>query len=263
MQLAKTICEKWDWHQKNGALSITACRDLLLKLHDWGHITLPPHQQKRISKKRSLPVLPTELIPLSWVKVDDNTADLDSLLVRPITPEERQGWGIYMQRYHYLGYRTIVGEHILYAAFLQNLDEMVALIGWASPAFRAPLREEYIGWDEQAKRKRLQMVVNNVRFLVPPWVRVKNLASKVLAYNLKRLSSDWQRVWGHPVYLAETFVNQEKFRGTCYRAANWIYLGQTAGRSKRGNDYLKNSTPKSLYVYPLGAFQKSRLILKS
>ena len=162
------------------------------------------------------------------------------------------GWRSFMERYHYLGYRTFVGEQLLYAAFLKSAgNEMVALIGWASAAFRAPLREQYIGWDEKTKRERLHLVVNNVRFLVPRWVRVHNLASKVLACNLRRLSSDWQRAWGHPVYLAETFVDTSRFRGTCYRASNWLYLGQTAGRSKRGNAYLKGSTPKALYVYPL------------
>jgi hypothetical protein len=166
-------------------------------------------------------------------------------------PEERLGWRLFMGRYHYLGCRPIVGEHLLYAAFLKSAgNELVALIGWASAAFRSPLRERYIGWDEHGKRKRLHLVVNNIRFLVPRWVQVKNLASKVLAYNLRRLSSDWQRVWKHPVFLAETFVDT-RLRGTCYKASNWRYLGRTAGRSKRGNAYLQNSSPKALYVYPL------------
>ena len=157
----------------------------------------------------------------------------------------------YMERYHYLGDRTIVGEHLLYAAFLDN--ELVALTAWASAAFRAraTLREAHIGWDEATKRRRLHFVANNVRFLIPPWIRVRHLASKVLAANLRRLSADWQSVWRHPLFLAETFVDTTRFRGTCYRAANWTYLGETAGRSKRGNEYLFGGTRKALFVYPL------------
>jgi len=154
-----------------------------------------------------------------------------------------------MDRYHYLGDRPVVGEHVLYAALLGG--ELVALLGWASAAFRAPLREAYVGWDEATKRRRLHLVANNIRFLILPWVRVRHLASKILATNLRRLSPDWQRVWKHPILLAETFVDSTRFRGTCYRAANWLYLGETAGRSKHGNNYAHGGTKKALFVYPL------------
>lgn len=127
----------------------------------------------------------------------------------------------------------------------------MALIGWAGAALQAPLRERYIGWDEPTKRKRLHLVANNIRFLVLPWIRVKHLASKVLAANLRRLSGDWHEAWGHPLWLAETFVDTSRFRGTCYRAANWRCLGQTAGRSRHANRYGRNGVPKALFVYPL------------
>jgi hypothetical protein len=131
--------------------------------------------------------------------------------------------------------------------------EMLALLGWASASFRAPLREDYIGWDEEAKRQRLHLIVNNVRFLVPRWIHVKNLASRVLSQNLRRLSADWQERFGHPVYLAETFVDTSRHRdrGVCYRASNWLCLGDTAGRIKRGNKYLKGGSPKAHYVFAL------------
>lgn len=174
--------------------------------------------------------------------------DLASLIVRPIGPEERLGWRIYMARYHYLGFRPIVGEHLLYAALLGS--ELVALLGWAGAALQAPLRDSYLGWDEATKRRQLHLVANNIRFLVLPWVRVKHLASKVLATNLRRLSGDWQQAWGHPLLLAETFVDTSRFRGTCYRAANWRCLGQTAGRSRHANRYSRNGVPKALFVYP-------------
>lgn len=246
--IATAICNAWDWRQPRGNLATRACGDLLLRLQDWGHIELPSTRAGTNAPRPRRPVLPDDLIPLTGLEVRDGDADLDSLVVRPITPEEREGWRRYMDRYHYLGYRPIVGEHLLYAAFLGG--ELVALLAWASPALNAPLREAYVGWDAPTKRERLHFVADNVRFLVLPWVRVRHLASKILAYNLRRLSADWQQTWGHPIYLAESFVDMTRFRGTCYRASNWIYLGQTAGRSKRGNAYLPGR-PKGLYVYPL------------
>lgn len=249
------ICEAWGWRQANGKFALVGCLDLLLRLEEWGHIKLPAPRTRsgrpRAGQPRSrgkLPTLPLEFVPLTGLDVRD-PVDLSHLIVRPITPEERLGWRLYMARYHYLGDRPIVGEHILYAAFLEG--ELVALLAWAAAAFRAPHREAFIGWDEATKRRRLHFVANNIRFLVLPWVRVRNLASKALALNLRRLGTDWQAIWRHPVYLAETFVDTGRFRGSCYRAANWIYLGQTAGRTKRGNAYLHGGSPKALYAYPL------------
>jgi len=252
----RVVCQAWGWRQANGAWSECACRDLLLRLEERGEIVLPARRTARPRRHR-LPVLPIDLIPLIGLEVCDPHADLDQLEVRPIAAEERLGWRLFMARYHYLGYRAPIGEHLLYAAFLD--EELVALLGWAAAALRAPLRERYIGWEDETKRRRLHLVANNVRFLVLPWVRVKCLASKVLAANLRRLSADWERAYGHPVHLAETFVDTARFRGTCYRAANWIYLGHTAGRSKKGNAYLRGSAPKALYVYPLHRKARQRL----
>jgi hypothetical protein len=248
--LARAVCGAWNWRQANGSLSEYACSDLLLRLEERGLLALPVRVARRRDRKwfSHLP-LPPDLIALTGLEVRDPDADLGELCVRPISTEERLGWRLYMERYHYLGDRPIIGEHLLYAAVLDG--ELVALLGWASAAFRAPLREAYVGWDETTKRQRLHLVANNIRFLILPWVRVRHLASKVLAMNLRRLSADWQQVWNHPLYLAETFVDTTRFRGTCYRAANWLYLGETAGRSKRGNNYAYGGTPKSLFVYPL------------
>jgi hypothetical protein len=250
-EVYRRVCEAWGWRQANGAPSLVACQDLLLRLEERGHLHLPV-SRKAIGprpSRRQLPVLPAEHIALMWMPVVDPEVSLASLEVRPIAPEERAGWRLFMGRYHYLGDRPIVGEHLLYVALLDG--EVVALLGWASAALHVPARERYIGWDEQALRRHLHLLANNVRFLIPSWVRVKCLASRVLARCLCRLSRDWQAAWGHPVHLAETFVDTARFKGTCYRAANWTYLGQTAGRSKRGNDYLRNDAPKAVFVYPL------------
>lgn len=255
---SRMICETWDWRQANGEFSERGCRDLLLHLQRRGLISLPDRPQPaRQAAGRRLPLLAPELIPLAGLDVRDPHVKLTNLSIRPINRDERLGWRLYMGRYHYLGDRPIVGEQILYAAFLD--DELVALLGWGAAAFRAPLREAYVGWDESTKRSRLHLVANNVRFLVLPWVHVRHLASKVLALNLRRLSADWQRAWNHPVHLAETFVDTTRFRGTCYRAANWICLGHTAGRSKRGNAYLHGGVPKALFVYRLHRLACERL----
>lgn len=253
--LSETLCRAWDWRQANGEWAAYACRDLLLRLDEWGHLRLPPSGRRTSSSKprREHPLLPRDLIALTGLALEPSCIDLKDLEVRPITHEERMGWRLYMGRYHPLGDRVIVGEHLLYVALLGG--ELVGLLAWASAAFRSPLRERFIGWDERAQRQRLHLIANNTRFLVPPWIRVKNLASKILALNLRRLSRDWEAVWKHPVLMAETFVDTSRFAGTCYRAANWICLGETAGRSKRGyvlkykpRDAL---APKALYVYPL------------
>lgn len=258
-QLSREICAAWDWRQANGRLREAACRDLLLRLEEWGHIKLPPSRRHQGEHRRNLPLLPTDLIPLAWCEIRGDLAELGPLVVRPIAPEERLGWRTFVGRYHYLGCQTIVGEHLLYAAFLDG--EMVALLAWASAALHAPLREQFVGWDEQTKRRQLHLVANNVRFLIPPWVRVRCLASRVLACNLRRLSADWQKAWGHPLYLAETFVDTARFRGTCYRASNWTCLGKTAGRSKRGNVYRPNGSPKTLFVYEL--HRRTRNLLRT
>jgi hypothetical protein len=251
-ELSRIVCVAWEWRQANGSPSEFACRDLLLRLEQWGHIDLGVRRRRGPSgsgrKRRGIP---TELIPIAEIPLTDAEANLDELVVRSIEREERLGWRVYIERYHYLGWRPPVGEHLLYAAFLDT--ELVALLGWASAAFRVPVREHFIGWDEPTKHRHLHLVANNVRFLVLPWVRVRNLASKVLAYNLRRLSRDWQAVWGHPVLLAETFVDTARFRATCYRAANWNYLGHTAGRTKRGYQYLNHGAPKAVFVYELHA----------
>jgi hypothetical protein len=259
-ELVQAVCEAWQWRQANGAPSTYACKDLLLRLEERGLLELPARlRQRRSSKRRrftELP-LPPELIPLTGLEVRDPEADLSELCVRPISSEERLGWRLYMERFHYLGDRPVVGEHLLYAALLDS--ELVALLGWASAALRAPLRDEYVGWVEATKRALLRLVTNNIRFLILPWVRVRHLASKVLALNLRRLSRDWETVWKHPILLAETFVDTTRYRGTCYRAANWLYLGETAGRSKRGNNYLHGGTTKALFVYPLQRDATQRL----
>jgi predicted transposase YbfD/YdcC len=171
------------------------------------------------------------------------------LLVRPIAAAERLGWQAYMERFHYLGDCRLVGESLRYVATLG--DELVALLGWASASLNNEPRDRDVGWDRETKSRALHQVVNNVRFLVLPWVQQSNLASRVLGANLRRLSADWEAVYGHRVLLAETFVDTSRFAGTCYRASNWRYLGETQGFSKRGARYFFHGQSKAVFVYPL------------
>ena len=173
----------------------------------------------------------------------------DTLVVRPILRDEVKLWGDCMRRHHYLGYRGIVGRSLRYVAILDC--RWVALIGWGSAALKCTARDRFIGWDPETKLKRLYLIANNVRFLVLPGVSIKNLASKVLSMNLRRLSGDFQAVYGHPVYLAESFVDVSRYLGTCYRAANWRYVGLTSGWSRSNKRYYRNDQPKAVYLYPL------------
>jgi hypothetical protein len=179
------------------------------------------------------------------------------LTVRPIAEEERIGFRLHMQRYHYLGFERSVGESLCYAALLGN--ELVALLDWGAAALRNGPRDTWLGWDANTKARRLPWVVNNRRFLVLPWVRQPHLASRILGANLRRLSRDWQAKYAHSVLLAETFVDLARFRGTCYRASNWLYLGQTRGFSRTRAGFVANQRPKAAFVYELGRHAADQL----
>lgn len=174
---------------------------------------------------------------------------LKSVVVRPIRPEEESRWNELMATHHYLGFRTLVGESMKYVAVSGN--EWLALLGWGTAAFKAGARDKWIGWSQEHQWPRLKFVANNHRFLILPGWQIKNLASKALALNLKRLSADWEAVYGHPILLAETFVDLARFKGTCYRAAGWQELGATRGYGRRSRKYFHHGQPKAIWVRPL------------
>lgn len=175
--------------------------------------------------------------------------ELKSVVVRPIRPDEVSRWNTLMSEHHYLGFRKLVGESMKYVAEIEG--EWVALLGWGTAAFKCGSRDQWIGWSKEQQWKRLIFIANNLRFLILPDVRIPNLASKVLSLNVKRLSSDWQAVFGHPIVLVETFVDHSRFTGTCYQAAGWIPLGQTLGYGRRAGQYYYHGTSKTIYVHPL------------
>lgn len=244
-QIARLLCEAWDWRQPSGRLKDMACRDLLLRLEERSFIQLPPRIKGRVGPKslshHCLPVTPRPI----------ETGDLSKVEVSLVANRaERLTWRILVDRFHYLGCGVIPGEHQLYFARLDG--NIVGCISWSAAALHCPLRDAYIGWDFATKRQRLCFATNNQRFLILPWVKLKGLGSRILGLNLRRLSADWVRAYNHPVALAETFVDVARFAGTVYRASNWTSLGTTSGsKRKRAHTYEVQNAPKAVYLYPL------------
>ncbi len=244
--IAQVLCEHWAWRQPNGAYKGFAARDLLLRLEEAGHVTLPP--RKAVKNNRAAPRF--DHLPLyaegplsGWV------GDHPPPRIVEASGPERYLWDYLVHHYHYLGRPQLVGEHLKELVFIEA--QVVGCLGWASAAWKSAPRERWIGWSVAQKRARLYLLANNVRFLILPWVRVEHLASKVLAMSVRGLSAAWQTRYGHAVVLAETFVDLSRFQGTCYRAANWCYIGTTQGHAKRGNAYHRHGVAKALYLYPL------------
>jgi len=188
----------------------------------------------------------------------DSAASKPSRVVRPVRQEERAAWRELMQQHHYLGFEHPIGQSLCYVASLDR--DWVALLGWGSAALKCGVRDRWIGWERALQWRRLPLLANNVRFLMLPGGRQPNLASRILAFNLKRLSRDWEFYHGHPILLAETFVDGARFRGTCYRAAGWQLLGQTRGFAKRNRRYWHHGQPKLVFVLPLGKDAMARLL---
>jgi hypothetical protein len=244
--ISRVLCEAWQWVQPNGKLKEYAARDLLLRLEENGSIKLPP----RLRPKNNLKQKSFQQVPLFLKEqIAGSAGDHADLKIKIVSPEQSYLWEYLIHHYHYLGLPKLVGEHIRHFAFING--QVVACLAWASAAWKVKAREQFIGWQEPIKRKNLQLIANNTRFLILPWVNVKYLASKVLSLSVGRLSHDWEKTYAHPVYLAETFVDISRFKGTCYRAANWIEIGRTKGSSKKGNDYHYHGQPKAIYLLPL------------
>jgi hypothetical protein len=246
-RISRILCRKWGWVQPSGRLKDMACREILLTLHRKGLIPLPPRVTSANNDKRNRRILPVEIDQTPMAGKLRDFASLGLHLVRNSALEPL--YASLLDRYHYLGYRQIVGSHLKYMAFLG--ERPVACLGWGSAAWRVGCREEFIGWDPVTKVKNLSMVANNTRFLILPWVSIKCLASKLLSLNAKRISQDWLRIYHLPIHLLETFVERDRFRGTCYQAANWIHVGETKGMAKRGHDHRFHGSIKDVYLYPL------------
>lgn len=246
-QLSLKLCESWAWRQANGTLRDGVCRGLLLMLNRAGQIALPaarweahPVQRKRPTLELDLPVTPFDA-PLSAIR------PLEFRQVRR-TPKEAF-FNRLMEQYHPLGYTQPVGEHLKFLVYVGARP--IACFAWSSSAHYLGCRDRFLGWSDEARRKNIHLLAYNPRFLLLPWVRVRFLASHLLARMTSRLSSEWEHVYGHPIYFVETFIDPERFRGTCYRAANWVVLGRTTGRGKNTRSKKPNRSIKQVLGYPL------------
>jgi len=224
-----------------------ACREILVTLYCKGLIDLPPgkHDGRNQKRNRSIPFVQIDQNPIKA-----NLADLGPVKLKLVRNSDLEPlYNSLIQQHHYLGYRQIVGNHLKYMAFANG--QPVACLGWGSAAWSVKSRDSFIGWNKATKEKNLHFVANNTRFLILTWISVKCLASKLLALNAKRISADWLKMYNHPLYLLETFVEKDRFAGTCYKAANWICVGQTKGTAKKGHDHLFHGKIKDVYLYPL------------
>lgn len=247
-RLSARLCEAWQWKQGNGALRDMVCRGLLLLLHRAGEIELPPVRytppNPLARREAPAPVL------IDTTPLRDRLSQLQPIDLQQVrrTPEEAL-FNSLMEQYHYLGYEQPVGEHLKYVASAHGRP--IACLAWSSAPRHLGSRDRYIGWSVEARRRNLRFLAYNTRFLILPWVQVPHLASHLLARVTKRLSSDWECVYHHPIFFVETFVDPERFRGTCYRAANWILLGQTTGRGKDDQTHRPNRSLKQVLGYPI------------
>ena len=246
--LSKKLSIAWNWVQSNGALRDMVCRGLMLELDRAGHIKLPPKKfsphNPFINRRRP-----------AKVEIDQTPIHAGLSKIKPIefrqvrrTSSEKL-FNSLIEHYHYLGYSHPVGEQLKYIIFFQQRP--IACLAWSSAPRHIGCRDRFIDWSAKERKKQIHLMAYNTRFLVLPWVRVSYLASHILGRMARLLSQDWQRIYNHPIHYIETFVDKERFSGTCYKAANWIYLGDTTGRGKDDQTNKPNRSIKAVWGYPL------------
>ncbi len=241
-KLSRMFCEELNWRKPDGGLKEMSCKVAFLKMHRDGHIILPP-PLKPANNHLKKPKATLLALPQPEV-IEAGTLDLSLV---DITTSAL--WNEYIDRYHYLGYTPLPGAQLRY--FIRSEDRILALLGFSAAAWRVAPRDDYIGWDTRMRKKNLHLVINNARFLILPWIRSRNLASRILSMAAKRIASDWHVRYGYKPVLLETFVEKERFTGVCYKAANWIPVGDTKGRGKLDVHNEHKLPVKSVWLYPL------------
>lgn len=256
-ELSKKLCKAWNWVQENGSLKDMVCRSLMLELHRAGHIKLPPVKQhpKNPLANRKRP---------AFVKIDNTPVYGKLKDVRPLefcqvrrTPEESRFNGL-IEQYHYLGYCHPVGEQLKYIVYAEKRP--IACFAWSSAPRHIGCRDRFIGWSQKDRKTHIQFVAYNSRFLILPWVRIRHLASYLLGRMSRMVPQDWARIYHHPIFYLETFVDKERFAGTCYKAANWVYLGDTTGRGKNDQTHKVNRSIKAVWGLPVSKQFRRHLI---
>ena len=255
VQLSRRVCDGLHWLRPDGRSKEMSCRVAMLRMERDGLITLPP-PQKGNGNGRTRPRLTAASDPKEPLSLPAGT--LGQIQFHPVqTPQDSSLWNELIERYHYLRYKPLPGAQIRYLVFQGS--HLLAAMGFSAAAWKVAPRDRFIGWSDQQRRRNLQQVANNSRFLILPWVRAPNLASCVLGAAARRLSRDWQDRYGYGPVLLETFVERSRFRGTCYRAANWIYVGATQGRGKLDRRHRHPLPVKHVYLYPLHKHFRQKL----
>lgn len=250
-ELAKTICEGLSWVAPNGKYKIEACYQLLEKLEKQSEIILPEKRNTKPSSREQkvLPGHQTEAKP----EIKGNVADVAPIELEAVRSQDNiRLWNEYVERYHVLGYKRPFGAHQRY--FIWSGTEPKQRLGcllFSASSWALAERDNWIGWNKEARGQRLHLIVNNSRFLIFPWVKVKNLASKALSLAARQVPVDWRERYGFEPVMLETFVDGKLYQGTCYQAANWVSLGETAGRGRMDRYHQHPSSPKRIYMYPL------------
>ncbi len=258
------VCEELHWLQPNGKSQAVACREILRRLQALGLISLPAPLRSANNKAKRLGSDAQE----PWLfemerpgKIEANIEDAaPAKLSLVATRDESRSWRSLVARYHYLGYAPMVGRSLKY--FIHWGGHIVGAISWGSACWKLAPRDSFIGWDPTTRQRNLQSIAGNNRFLILPWVKVKNLATHVLSLASKEVPKDWERLYGIRLKLLESFIDPSRFKGTCYKAANWIYLGQSKGSSKSGNSYVFHGQVKDVYVLALTRDFREKLCQK-
>ena len=245
--LSRKVCELFGWLKPNGELKDMTCRVAMLRMHSDAVIALPPAQSRGVRVK---PHFPPTTATDPQTPLLQPVHELGALTLCPITDTASSRlWNEYISRYHYLGYTPMSGSQMRYNVFAD--DQLVALLSFGASAWKLAGRERFIGWQERERLKNLQLVVNNARFLILPWIQSKGLASKILSKIARQLPHDWHQRYGYRPVLFETFVESQRHRGTCYKAANWTHVGQTTGRGKKSTVHHQIIPIKDIWLYPL------------
>jgi Druantia protein DruA len=247
-RLSARLCQAWQWKQANGALCDMVCRGLLLMLQRAGEIELPPVRQ--ISPNPFVRRVPPAPVLIDQTPLTGALGEVKPIAIQQVRRTAHEPlFNSLIEHHHYLGYEQPVGEHLKYLIWSQARP--LACLAWSSAPRHLGSRDRYIGWNAEARRRNIRFIAYNTRFLILPWVRVPHLASHILGKVTRALSGDWERMYGHPVYFAETFIDPGRFRGACYRAANWQLLGLTTGRGKNDHTNKPNRPIKEVLGLPL------------
>jgi hypothetical protein len=253
-QLSYRVCEALDWRKPDGSLKDISCRVALLRLYREGLIELPA-PRRRFEPLRTYARRTPQGEPGAWLEAP--LSALGTVRLELVERADSALWNELIERYHYLGYKPLPGAQLRYFAYAG--ERLVALLGFGAAAWQTAPRDAWIGWNSEQRQRNLGAVVNNARFLMLPWVRVPHLASKLLGLAARTLAQHWQARYGYRPLLLETFVEVERFNGTCYQAANWVYVGETQGRGKLGDHRLGQVPVKTVWLYPLVADCRARL----